>query len=212
MEAEAYVALTARYETALFSYTARMLGDLRDGERCLVTALAAGWRGLAGGAEPARPQEWFTALVREQCFDELLRRGPGVTAEGDLEGGRDCVAVAADEALAALRPAYRDLLLLQDVHGLAGPLLETVTDMSAADLRNQLYRARVEFGGAYAAQAAPARCPARRSDCPDCAERERLRATPQRALLHLAPLPVRDQVRRDLRAALSAAERRPAPT
>jgi DNA-directed RNA polymerase specialized sigma24 family protein len=204
MEAEAYVALTARYETPLFSYTARMLGGLRDGERCLVAALAAGWRGLAAGAEPARPQEWFTALVREQCFDELARRGPAVTAEDDLDGGRDCVAIAADEALASLRPTHRDLLLLQDVHGLAGPLLEAVTDMSGADLQNQLYRARAEFGAAFAARRAPDRCPLRRSDCPDCAERERLRATPQRALLHLAPLRVRDQVRAELRAALTA--------
>ena len=203
MEAEAYVALTARYETPLLTYTARMLGGLRDGERCLVAALAAGWRGLGGGAEPARPQEWLTALVREQCFDELVRRGPAVTAEGDLDGDRDCVAVAADEALAALRPAYRDLLLLRDVHGLSGPVLETVTDMSESDLQKQLYRARSEFAGTFAAAPAPDRCPARRSDCPDCAERERLRATPQRALLHLAPLPVRDEVRRDLRAALT---------
>ncbi|HEY3614240.1 MAG TPA: hypothetical protein VGK92_11070 [Gaiellales bacterium] len=202
MEAEAYVALTARYETPLFSYTARMLGGLRDGERCLVAALAGGWRGLAGGAEPARPQEWFTTLVREQCFDELMRRGPAVTAEDTLDGGRDCVAVAADDALASLRPAYRDLLLLRDVHGLAGPLLEAVTDMSASDLQNQLYRARAEFAGAFAAAPAPDRCPARRIDCPDCADRERLRATPQRALLHLAPLTVRDEVRRELRAAL----------
>jgi DNA-directed RNA polymerase specialized sigma24 family protein len=205
MEAEAYVALTARYETPLFSYTARMLGGLRDGERCLVAALAAGWRGLAGGAEPARPQEWFTALVREACFDELVRRRPAVTAEDDLDGGRDCVAIAADDALAAIRPAYRDLLLLRDVHGLPEPLLEAVTDMSAADLDNQLYRARAEFAGAFTAQPAPDRCPARRIDCPDCVERERLRSTPERALLHLAPLPVRDQVRRDLRAALHAA-------
>jgi DNA-directed RNA polymerase specialized sigma24 family protein len=205
MEAEAYVALTARYETPLFSYTARMLGGLRDGERCLVTALAAGWKGLAGGAEPARPQEWFTTLVREECFEELVRRGPAVTAEDDLDGGRDCVAMAADEALAALRPAHRDLLLLQDVHGLAGPLLEAVTDMSAADLQNQLFRARAEFAAAFAGQPPPARCPARRSDCPDCAERKWLRATPQRALLHLAPLTVRDQVRSELRAALSGA-------
>jgi hypothetical protein len=112
--------------------------------------------------------------------------------------------VAADETLAALRPAYRDLLLLRDVHGLSGPVLETVTDMSESDLQNQLYRARSEFAGTFAAAPAPDRCPARRSDCPACAERERLRATPQRALLHLPPLPVRDQVRRDLRAALTA--------
>ena len=106
MEAEAYVALTARYETPLFSYTARMLGGLRDGERCLVTALAAGWRGLAGGAEPARPQEWFTALVREQCFDELDRyvdlELAGVDAEARVPGMRahlrGCPACAEDHA------------------------------------------------------------------------------------------------------------------
>jgi DNA-directed RNA polymerase specialized sigma24 family protein len=202
MQAEAYVALTARYETPLFSYAARMLGGLRDGEQCLVAALAGGFGDLAGGAEPARPQEWFTAVVREACFDELARRGAGVSAEDTLAQG-DCVAVAADAALAALRPAYRDLLLLRDVHGLDGALLAAVTDMSDADLQHQLYRARTEFATAFAALPAPDRCPARRIDCPDCAERETLRATPQRALLHLAPLPVRDQVRRELRTAIA---------
>jgi DNA-directed RNA polymerase specialized sigma24 family protein len=200
MEAEAYVALAARYESPLFSYAARMLGSLSDGERCLVAALAAGFGGLSGGAEPARPQEWFTGLVREACFDELARRGPAMAAWDPAPG--DCVALAADAALAQLRPVYRDLLLLRDVLGLAGPLLGALTDMSEADLQHQLFQARAEFAGAFAARPAPERCPARRVDCPDCAERERLRASPQRALLHLAPLPVRDQVRSELRLAL----------
>jgi DNA-directed RNA polymerase specialized sigma24 family protein len=204
MEAEAYVALTARYETPLFSYTARMLGGRRDGERCLVDALTAGWRGLAGGAEPARPQEWFTSLVRERCFDELARRAPA-GAEDNLEGTGDCVAFAADTALAAVRPAHRDLLLLRDVHGLDIPVLCAVTDMSERDVENQLYRARAEFATAYVSLPAPDRCPARRSDCPDCAERERLRGLPLHALLHLGPLSVRDQVRDALRRSLSAA-------
>jgi len=201
MEAEAYVALAARYESPLYSYASRMLGSLRDGEHCLVTALTEGFGGLAGGAEPARPLEWFTGLVREACFDELARRGPVVAAD-DLEAPGDCVAVAADAALAQLRPAYRDLLLLRDVQGLAGPLLAALTDMGDADLQNQLYRARADFASTFTAQPAPERCPARRLDCPDCAERERLRATPQRALLHLAPLPVRDQMRSELRLAI----------
>jgi DNA-directed RNA polymerase specialized sigma24 family protein len=208
LEAEAYVALTARHETPLFSYAARMLGGLRDGERCLIEALAAGWRELDGSAEPARPQEWFTGLVRERCFDELARRAPA-GPEDDLEGTGDCVAEAADAALAALRPAHRDLLLLRDVHGFDSGLLCAVTDMSEADVENQLYRARAEFASAYAAQRAPDACPARRADCPDCAERERLRALPQHALLRLGPLAVRDQVRAALRAAVSgAADRR----
>ncbi len=202
MEAEAYVALTARHETPLFSYAARMLGGLHDGERCLIAALTDGWRELDGGAEPARPQEWFTSLMRERCFDELARRAPA-GPEDDRLGG-DCVAVAAHAALAALRPAYRDLVLLRDVHGLDTALLCVVTDMSDADVENQLYRARAEFAGLYASQRAPDGCSARRGDCPDCAERERLRARPQHALLHLGPLAVRDQVRAALRAALSA--------
>jgi DNA-directed RNA polymerase specialized sigma24 family protein len=204
MEADAYVALAARYETPLFSYAARMLGGLRDGERCLIAALADGWRQLDGGAEPARPQEWFTSLLRERCFDELARRAPAGPEDG-LERTGDCVALAAGAALATMRPAYRDLLLLRDVQGLDGALLCVVTDTSEADVENQLYRARAEFASAYLAQRAPEACSARRSDCPDCAERERLRSQPQHALLHLGPLAVRDQVRVALRAALSAA-------
>ena len=163
MQAEAYVALIARYETPLFSYAARMLGGLRDGERCLVPALAAGWNDLPGGAEPARAQEWLYALVREHCFDELARRAPA-GPEDSLAGTGDCVADAAVAALSALRPAYRDLLLLRDVHGLDYPLLGAMTDMSEADLLHQLYRAREEFAGrvrraagAGALQRAPSR-------------------------------------------------------
>jgi DNA-directed RNA polymerase specialized sigma24 family protein len=201
LEAEAYVALAARHETPLFSYAARMLGGLRDGERCLIAALMAGWRELDGGAEPARPQEWFTSLMRERCFDELARRAPA-GPEDDLAGTGDCVALAADAGLASLRPAYRDLLLLRDVHGLDIALLCVIADMSEADAENQLYRARAEFAAAYAAQRAPEGCSARRRNCPDCAERERLRSQPQHALLHLGPLAVRDQVRTALRSAL----------
>lgn len=202
MQAEAYVALTARHESPLFTYAARMLGGLRDAERCLIVALADGWRELDGGAEPARPQEWFTSLMRERCFDELARRAPA-GPEDSLAGTGDCVALAADEALATLRPAYRDLLLLRDVHGLDTAPLCAVTDMSEADAENQLYRARAEFAARYASQQAPESCPARRRDCLDCAERERLRSQPQQALLHLGPLAVRDQVRDAVRAALS---------
>jgi RNA polymerase sigma-70 factor (ECF subfamily) len=201
-ESEAYVALVARYETPLFAYAARMLGGLGDGERCLVEALAGGWRELDVEA-PAQLQEWMYSLVREQCFDELARRAPGATGDDDFGSMGDCVELAADAALAALRPAYRDLLLLRDVHGLDSQLLCAVTDMGEADVQNQLYRARAEFASAFAALPAPDRCHARRVDCPDCAERERLRATPQRALLRVGPLPVRDQVRAELRAALS---------
>ena len=41
-----------------------------------------------------------------------------------------------------------------------------------------------------------------RAGCPDCAERERLRATPQFALLRLGPLLVRERMRADLRRTL----------
>ena len=60
--------------------------------------------------------------MREGCFDELARRAPGTTGEDDLEQRRATAsAQAADAALAAVRPAYRDLLLLRDVHGLDAP-------------------------------------------------------------------------------------------
>ena len=89
-DAESYVALAARYDTPLFSYAARMLGGLGDGERCLVAALTAGWRELGSGAAPSRPQpqEWLYGLVREHAFDELARRPPGTTGDDDLGSAR----------------------------------------------------------------------------------------------------------------------------
>jgi DNA-directed RNA polymerase specialized sigma24 family protein len=205
MEAEAYVTLAARYETQLFSYAARMLGGLGDGERCLVSALSVGWGDLAGSEDPSQPELWLTTLVREGCFDELAGRASAARGEDDLTGVEDCVAAAADAALSAVRPAHRDILLLRDVHGLGTAALCTVTDMDEADLEHQLYRARAEFAAAFAGLAADPRCRASRErrPCPDCDERERLRATPHAALLRLGPLPVRESLRCDLRRALS---------
>jgi DNA-directed RNA polymerase specialized sigma24 family protein len=204
MEAEAYVTLAARYETPLFAYAARMLGGLGDGERCLVASLTVGWRDLEGSAEPSQPETWLYTLVREGCFDELARRAPGTKGEDDLASVDDCVAAAADAALTAVRPAHRDLLLLRDVHGLGTPALCAVTDMGEDDLEQQLYRGRAEFASLFAQLPADPQCRAsrERAGCPDCAERERLRATPQNALLQLGPLPVRDRVRASLRRAL----------
>jgi DNA-directed RNA polymerase specialized sigma24 family protein len=204
MEVEAYVTLAARYETPLFSYAARMLGGLADGERCLVDAFALGWRDLDGSAEPSQPETWLMALVRESCFDELARRTPGAQGEDDLASVDGCVAAAADAALAAVRPAHRDVLLLRDVHGLANQPLCDVTDMSEPDLEHQLYRARVEFAEVFASLPADPRCRAsrERAGCADCAERERLRAAPLLALLQLGPLPVRPGLRADIRGAL----------
>jgi RNA polymerase sigma-70 factor (ECF subfamily) len=205
MEVEAYVTLAARYETPLFSYAARMLGGLGDGRRGLLDALTLGWRDLNGSAEPSQPELWLTALVRESCFDELARRAPGTKGEDDLASVDGCVAAAADAALAAVRPAHRDVLLLRDVRGLGSQALCDVTDMSEADLEHQLYRARAEFAAVFSGLPADPRCRAsrERTGCAECDERERLRANPLSALLQLGPLPVRQGVRDGLRRSLS---------
>ena len=203
----AYGVLAARYETPLFSYAARMLSSLGDGERCLVAAFASGWRDLRGGAAPSRPQprEWLYGLVRDECFDELGRRPPTDSGDRDVGTTGDCVELAAEAALRVQRPAHRDVLILRDVLGFDIPLLCVLLDVGEADAENLLYRARAEFGKTFAEQPAPERCPARRTDCPDCAERERLRATPQHALLRLGPLAVPERVRPELRDAVRSA-------
>jgi DNA-directed RNA polymerase specialized sigma24 family protein len=207
MQAEAYVTLAARYETPLYSYAARMLGGLGDGERCHVAALATGWRDLDGSAEPSQPETWLYGLVREGCFDELGSRAPGTRGEDDLATAESCVEAAADASLALVRPAHRDVLLLRDVHGLDASALCAVTDMGQADLEHQLYRARAEFASVFSDLPADPRCRAgrERTGCADCAERERLRSAPQHALLRLGPLPARETVRASLRSALLSA-------
>ncbi len=160
-DADAYGALAARYETPLFSYAARMLASLGDGERCLVAAFANGWRDLQGGAAPSRPQprEWLYGLVRDECFDELARRPPTDSGDRDVGASGDCVELAAEAALRVQRPAHRDVLILRDVLGFDIPLLCVLLDMSEADAENLLYRARAEFGREFAAAARPRTLP-----------------------------------------------------
>ena len=88
--------------------------------------------------------------MREGCFDELAERAPGTTGEDDLGSVDGCVAQAANAALAAVRPAYRDVLLLRDVHGLDTPALAAVADIGESDVEHLLYRARAEFASAFA--------------------------------------------------------------
>ena len=198
MQAEAYVALTARYETPLFSYAARMLGGLRDGERCLVAALTAGWGDLAGRRGPA------DAGVAHGSFARAASTSSPVAAQGERRGRPRPWGTASPSPPTAPSPRCAPptaTCCCCATSTASRSAAGAVTDMSEADLQHQLYRARTEFAAAFAALPAD-RCPAARDDCPDCAERERLRATPQRALLHLAPLPVRDQVRTDLRRTL----------
>ena len=144
--------------------------------------------------------------MRERCFDELARRAPA-GPEDDLDGHRRLRGASPPTARSRrCAPPTATSLLLRDVHGLDSALLCAVTDMSEADVENQLYRARAEFASRYALAAGRRSAAARAArDCPDCAERERLRALPQHALLHLGPLAVRDQVRAALRTALSGA-------
>ena len=145
--------------------------------------------------------------MREGCFDELAKRAPGTTGEDDLGSVDGCVAQAADAALAAVRPAYRDVLLLRDVHGLDTPALAArgrhgrVGRRAPALPRPRGVRERLRdaAGDPTAAARVAARAAAPTAPSGSGCARRRMHA-----LLHLGPLPVRERARADLRRALSA--------
>ena len=118
----------------------------RDGERCLVAALAAGWREPRG----RRRAGAAAGVVHGARARAVLRRAraarPAVTAEDTLDGGRRLRGDRRRRRArrAAARPTAT-CCCCATCTASPSALLEAVTDMSEADLENQLYRARAEF-------------------------------------------------------------------
>ena len=132
-----------------------------DGERCLVAAArerlarpAGRRRAVAAAAANGSTASCATSASTSSRGARRPTRAtttsaPPATASSSRPTPR----------CAAQRPAYRDLLILRDVHGLDTPLLCAVTDMSEADVENLLYRARAEFAKAFAEPAGPRALP-----------------------------------------------------
>jgi anthranilate synthase component 2/putative glutamine amidotransferase len=128
-----------------------LVGDRETAEDLCQEALSRAWRVPVLQGDPERLRAWLLRTARNLAIDELRRRGrrdhvaltddlPGVPAGGDAP---------AREALAALTPHQRLVLLLRFEAGLSLRELGDALAISEEAARKRVARARAAFVAAH---------------------------------------------------------------
>jgi RNA polymerase sigma-70 factor (ECF subfamily) len=121
----AYERLLAEIGDVMERYLRRRFGDSDLVEECVQECLLSIHRARAS-YQPSRPfRSWMFTIVRHKTIDLLRRRGTRQRHETAAPRGEEVAAPAVDpgaalqaaEALAAIRPEYRDALILTKLEG-----------------------------------------------------------------------------------------------
>jgi RNA polymerase sigma-70 factor, ECF subfamily len=168
---DAFAALFARYERRIFAHLLRQLGEHLADDAADLTQLTFVKAYLALGRTDARLNlnawlyriagnlsvDWHRRNARLRPFDAALhdrtdedrRRQP----EARVLAAETQRAVVA--ALRAMRPRYREVLLLAERDNLSHKEIAATLGQTPGAVKSLLFRARAEFRGLYAAESGP---------------------------------------------------------
>jgi len=143
--------LLARHEPDVRRFAQRMCGTSDDAEEAAQEALVVAFRRIGAFRRAARFTTWLFTIVRRECARRWRRVSrhrplPDALAAADADGSgadREQVVAAVADALAALGPDDRALLVLRDIDGRSGDEVAACLGISLAAQKSRLHRARL---------------------------------------------------------------------
>ena len=159
--------LFRKYQTQVFSLVYRMVNGEEAYDLTQEVFLRA-MRSLGGFQGDAKFRTWLLTIARNVCLNHLreqrLRQGlteGSFDAEPEMPGhvpeapdpGADVARIAethelqrvVDKVLAEMTPEQRLLLTLRDLQGLSYEEVAEITELSLANVKSKLHRARLAF-------------------------------------------------------------------
>jgi RNA polymerase sigma-70 factor, ECF subfamily len=155
--------LLSRHQRRVYRFGLKMCRDPEDAKDVLQDTLLAVARGVKDFRGAASVSTWLYTIARSFCIkkrrrskfapeqEDSLDAEPGGeaariadTARGPEESlaGRQ-IEAALDQAIGALAPIYREVLVLRDVEGLTAPEVAEVLGIRVEAVKSRLHRARV---------------------------------------------------------------------
>ena len=155
--------LLERHQAQVYRFGMKMCRDPEDAKDVLQDTLLAMARGVRDFRGASSISTWLYTIARSFCIkkrrrskfapDEERSLDTDLTAEakhlaapsGDLDealAGKQ-VETALEQAIAALEPMYREVLLLRDVEGLTAPEVAEVLGVTPQAVKSRLHRARL---------------------------------------------------------------------
>jgi RNA polymerase sigma-70 factor, ECF subfamily len=153
-DVDAYEVLVRRHRDRIYRIALRMLGDRHDAEDIAQDVVIQVWTALAGFTGASSFTTWLYRIVVNRCLNQIRRsRSTRPVLDGDpppVAGAEDMViaqqrARAVMEAIAALPPDQRAVVVLHQLEGLSYREVAAVVNISEDAVRGRLHRARVSL-------------------------------------------------------------------
>jgi RNA polymerase sigma-70 factor, ECF subfamily len=155
--------LLARHQRRVYRFGLKMCRDPEDAKDVLQDTLLAVARGVKDFRGASSMSTWLYTIARSFCIkkrrrskfapseEESLDAPPGEEARAvadEARGPEESLAgrqieAALEEAIGALQPNYREVLVLRDVEGLTAPEVAEVLGITIEAVKSRLHRARV---------------------------------------------------------------------
>jgi RNA polymerase sigma-70 factor (ECF subfamily) len=186
---QALEALLAQHQAQVYRFGLKMCRDPEDARDVLQDTLFAMARGVRDFRGASSISTWLYAIARSFCIKKRRRskfapaEARSLDSDASLEASEladpaktpdDALAareveVALEQAIGALEPMYREVLLLRDVEGLTAPEVAEVLRVSVQAVKSRLHRARLSVRARIAPLLGVPAEPAvvRREECPD---------------------------------------------
>jgi RNA polymerase sigma-70 factor (ECF subfamily) len=156
-------ALLGRHQSQIYRFGLRLCRDPEDARDVLQDTMLAMARGVRDFRGASSISTWLYTIARSFCIKKRRRRvhGPAEERSLDAEGSREAAQLvdeakspdealaarqverALEEAIAALDPMYREVLVLRDVEGLTAPEVAEVLGINVQAVKSRLHRARL---------------------------------------------------------------------
>ncbi len=160
---EALEALLAHHQPQIYRFGLKMCRDPEDAKDVLQDTLFAMARGVRDFRGASSVSTWLYTIARSFCIKKRRRSkfAPAGERSIDSDAGVDAsqfadpaktpdealagqqVEMALEQAIGALEPRYREVLLLRDVEGLTAAEVAEVLGISVQAVKSRLHRARL---------------------------------------------------------------------
>jgi RNA polymerase sigma-70 factor (ECF subfamily) len=155
--------LLTRHQSRVYRFGLKMCRDPEDAKDVLQETLLAVARNVKDFRGASSVSTWLYTIARSFCIkkrrrskfapehEESLDSGPEGEAAQLADPGRGPdeslagrqIEAALEQAIGALDPMYREVLLLRDVEGLTAPEVGEVLGLTVEAVKSRLHRARV---------------------------------------------------------------------
>jgi RNA polymerase sigma-70 factor (ECF subfamily) len=184
--------LIQRHQRRVYRFGLKMCRDPEDAKDVLQDTFIAAARSVRDFRGASSVSTWLYTIARSFCIkrrrrsryapaqeESLDSREPGLEARQITDPGRAPdeelagrqVERALEQAIAALDPMYREVLVLRDVEGLSAPEVGEIMGLTIEAVKSRLHRARLIVREAVAPLLSPepqgARTEQQAPGCPD---------------------------------------------